>query len=215
MSAQKPDCMLYLITPDQIEDLDIFAKTLSDILKATEVACVQLRLKGVDDATIVQTGLKLVEVCHEHDVPLILNDRADLVPKIDADGVHLGQGDGAVADAREIIGHMRDIGVTCHDSMDLAFAAGEAGANYVAFGAFFPTDTKETVYKPEPSLLTVWDEIAEIPSVAIGGITVDNCAEIISAGADLIAVSGAVWNYPDGPVAGASAIISAMKAAGK
>lgn len=193
-------CELYLITPPTIDDLDAFAGTLSDTLATGAVACVQLRLKGVEDAAIVEAAKAIMPVCHKHDVAFILNDRADLAAELDADGVHLGQEDGDIKVARALLGHDKDIGITCHDSMDLAFQAGEAGADYVAFGAFFDTDTKDASTRPELDILTTWDEVTTLPSVAIGGITVDNCRTVAEAGAHFVAVCGGVWNHPAGPV---------------
>ncbi|WP_262694001.1 thiamine phosphate synthase [Kordiimonas aquimaris] len=194
-------CELYLITPAQIDDAAAFAKTLSNVLATGFVACVQLRLKDVSDEEIISVAKVLMPVCHEHDVAFILNDRADLAAELDADGVHLGQHDGDIKTARALLGHDKDIGVTCHDSKHLAYEAGDAGADYVAFGAFFDTNTKQTEFRPDLELLTVWDEITDIPCVAIGGITVENCRKLADAGAHFVAVSSGVWDYAEGPVA--------------
>lgn len=198
-------CDLYLISPPQIDDMDVFAATLADVLATGAVACFQLRLKEVSDDDIRSAVRLLMPVCHEHDVAFILNDRADLAAELNTDGVHLGQYDGDVRAARSLIGHEKDIGVTCHDSMHLAFEAGEAGADYVAFGAFFETDTKLALARPELEILTTWDEVTDLPCVAIGGITVDNCKSVADAGAHFIAVSSGVWRYPEGPVAAVKA----------
>lgn len=205
-----PKCELYLITPPRIDDLPAFANTLNDVLATGAVACVQLRLKDVSDAEIIGAATVLLPICHKHDVAFILNDRADLAADVGADGVHLGQHDGDIRTARTLLGHDRDIGVTCHDSMHLAFEAGEAGADYVAFGAFFPTATKETEFQPDKELLTTWDEITDLPCVAIGGITVENCRQLSDAGAHFVAVSAGVWDYPDGPVAAVQAFAEAL-----
>lgn len=209
-ASDKHICELYLITPPRIDDVAAFARLLDDTLATGHVACLQLRLKDVPDAVVVDTAKKLMAVCHQHDVAFILNDRADLAAELDADGVHLGQHDGDVRSARTLVGHGKDIGVTCHDSMHLAFEAGEAGADYVAFGAFFPTETKETEYQPELDILTAWDEVTNLPCVAIGGITVDNCREVAKAGAHFAAVSSGVWDHPDGPVAAVEAFAEAL-----
>jgi len=206
-------CLIYLITPARIHDLAAFAQHLGDVLDAAPVACVQLRLKDVTDAEIREAADRLLEVCHAREVPLIINDRADIAAEVGADGVHLGQDDGSVEDARKLLGHDADIGVTCHDSRHLAFTAGEAGANYVAFGAFFDSGTKDVEYKAELDLVMDWVEVSEIPCVAIGGITAENCGPIVKAGADFIAVSGAVWAHVDGPVAGVKALHQAIEAA--
>lgn len=206
-----PACELYLITPPQIEDLTGFAGTLDAVLATGHVACVQLRLKDVPDDRIIEAVQALMPVCHTHEVAFILNDRADLAAELDVDGVHIGQHDGDVRTVRTLLGHNKDIGVTCHDSTHLAFEAGEAGADYVAFGAFFPTTTKETEFHPELDILTTWDEVTDLPCVAIGGITVENCREVAAAGAHFVAVSSGVWGYADGPVAAVNAFADALK----
>jgi thiamine-phosphate pyrophosphorylase len=205
--------MLYLITPEVIDDIDAFTNQLGDIFKHVDVACLQLRLKNIDDDQLLNFGVKVRDLCHANDVAFIVNDRADIAVQLDADGVHLGQGDGSIDDARDMIGFDRDIGITCHDSMDLAFQAGEAGANYIAFGAFYPSKTKDTGYQADMELLRVWSAITELPCVAIGGITAENCGDLVKAGADFIAVSGAVWNDPEGPAKGAHKILASIRAA--
>lgn len=191
-------CRLYLVSPPTI-DVDAFAGRLEEALSGGDVACFQLRLKDASDNDILAAGRRLIEICHAHDAALIVNDRPDLAHEIKADGVHLGQSDMNIREAREFVGFDASIGVTCHDSRHLAFEAGEAGADYVAFGAFFHTATKETQYHPDPEILTLWSEVTELPAVAIGGITVDNCAVLAAAGADFVAVSSGVWDYPAGP----------------
>lgn len=193
-------CGLYLLTPPAIKDLDAFAEKLDAVLATGAVDCVQLRLKGADDADIIAVGKQLLGICHKYEVPLLVNDSAELAHAVDADGVHLGQEDGDVASARALLGANKDIGVTCHDSKHLAFEAGEAGANYVAFGAFFESATKPGAVPADLSILTDWDEITDIPSVAIGGISVENCKTVVQAGAHFVAVCGCVWDHPEGPV---------------
>ena len=145
----KRDCSIYLITPASIDDPAAFASDLAAALEAGPVACVQLRLKGASDGQIVAAAAALMPVCHEREVAFVINDRADLAKTVDADGVHLGADDGTIADARELLGHDRSIGYTCKDSIHTGYDAGEAGADYVAFGAFYPTTTKETNARPE------------------------------------------------------------------
>lgn len=203
-------CELYLITPPQINDLAAFAAELDKVLATGSVACLQLRLKGVDEDTIRAAAKKLMPVCDAHDVAFILNDNAELAHELDAGGVHLGQGDGDVRAARSLLGHDKDIGVTCHDSRHLAFEAGEAGADYVAFGAFFETKTKQTDARPDLEILSMWEEVTDLPCVAIGGITVENCRSLADAGAHFVAVSGSVWNHPEGPVAAVEAFAEAL-----
>ncbi|MFC7379005.1 thiamine phosphate synthase [Brevundimonas sp. GCM10030266] len=194
----RPPCALYLITPPAIPDLSAFAKTLGEALDAGAVAALQIRLKDVDDATVLAAVEALRPVAQARGVAVILNDRPDLAKRSGCDGVHVGQSDASYDEARRTMGPDAMIGVTCHDSRELAMDAAEAGADYVAFGAFFPTTTKETEHRPEPEILTIWQETVETPCVAIGGITAENAAGLARAGADFVAVSGAVWNHPKG-----------------
>lgn len=203
-------CELYLITPSRIDDMEAFAALLDKVLATGSVACLQLRLKGVGDDEIRAAANKIMPICAAHEVAFILNDSAELAHELDADGVHLGQSDGDVRAARALLGHDKDIGVTCHDSRHLAFEAGEAGADYVAFGAFFDTDTKQTDVRPDLEILTMWDEVTDLPCVAIGGITVENCRSLADAGAHFVAVSAGIWNHPDGPVAAVKAFTGAL-----
>lgn len=185
-------CQLYLISP-----LDVggaFPDRLARALDAGPVAAFQFRVKGLDEHQAARLAEPLQRICAERDVAFIINDSISLAKRLGADGVHLGQGDGTVEDARARLGREAQIGVTCHNSRHLAMDAGEAGADYVAFGAFFPTQTKQVEYHAEPELLTWWQSLMEIPCVAIGGITPANCHELVQAGADFLAVSGAVWN---------------------
>jgi thiamine-phosphate pyrophosphorylase len=194
----RPPCRLYLITPPAISDLDAFAATLDQALAAGDVAALQIRLKPADDDTIRRAVDVLAPVCRRHDVAVILNDRPDLARAAGCDGVHIGQGDAPLAEARRIMGPDAMIGVTCHDDRDLAWDAAENGADYVAFGAFYPTSTKATVHRPSLDLLTVWQETVETPCVAIGGITLDTAEQVARAGADFVAVSGGIWSYEGG-----------------
>ena len=194
---------LYLITPP-LFDLESFPELLDKTLAAGDVACLQLRLKQADetpvaDNLILQAAEKLLPIAHKYDVGLLINDRADLALTAGADGVHVGQADTPYAEARQILGQDAIIGVTCHDSRHLAMVAGEEGADYVAFGAFFPTSTKTPSAQAGHDLLTWWQETTELPCVAIGGITTENASTLIKAGADFIAVSGGVWGYEHGP----------------
>ena len=187
----RPACQLYLISPPAI-DLG-FADRLRRALDAGPVAAFQIRLKGIDDHAIAALAEPLQRICNDAEVAFIVNDSIGLAKRLGADGVHLGQQDGDIREAREILGRDVQIGVTCHDSRHLAMEAGEKGADYVAFGAFFPTNTKVTEHRPEIELLEWWRQMMEIPMVAIGGITPANCAPLIEAGADFLAVSSAVW----------------------
>lgn len=205
---RRPDCQLYLISPPEIDDS--FTDALDAALGAGPVAAFQLRLKGLDDHAVAALAEPLIAVCRKHDVAFIVNDSIGLAKRLGADGVHLGQEDGDPRDAREALGKDAQIGVTCHDSRHLAMEAGEAGADYVAFGAFYPTTTKETKHRPEPSIIGWWSTLFGIPCVAIGGITAENAAPLVEAGADFIAVSSAVWQHPGGAAAGVAAFAGVL-----
>lgn len=197
-------CRLYLITPPRFE-LEHFSHALSDALSGGDVACVQLRLKDIPDDEVLRIGAALKPIVQAADAAFIVNDRPDLAARLDADGVHVGQGDASYAEARRLMGNERIVGVTCHDSRDLAYEAAAAGADYVAFGAFYPTDTKEPSHWAEPELLSIWQESMETPCVAIGGITVANAEPLVRSGADFLAVSAGVWAHPEGPRAAVAA----------
>ncbi|QGZ93911.1 thiamine phosphate synthase [Terricaulis silvestris] len=197
-------CRLYLITPPVFE-LEAFSRALEGALAGGDIACVQLRLKDAGDAEVLRVGAALKPIAHSADTAFVLNDRPDLAAKLDADGVHVGQTDARYAEARALMGRDRIVGVTCHNSRDLAYEAAEAGADYVAFGAFYPTGTKEPSHWAEPEILEIWQETATTPCVAIGGINVENAAPLVHAGADFIAVSAGVWAHVDGPRAAVAA----------
>lgn len=201
-----PICRLYLITPPRLDDLTEFGRELAAALDADDVAALQIRLKRVDDGAIAAAVTALAPICRARGVAVILNDRPDLAASLDCDGVHVGQSDANYADARRLVGRERMVGVTCHDSRHLAMEAAEAGADYVAFGAFFPTTTKDAATRAEPELLSIWQDTMQIPCVAIGGITVDNARDLARAGADFVAVSAGVWSHGDGPAAAVKAL---------
>lgn len=188
---ERGDCRLYLISPGEIGAG--FAERLARALDAGPVAAFQFRVKGVDEHEAARLAEPLRRVCDQREVAFIVNDSISLARRLGADGVHLGQRDGTVEEARQRLGREAQIGVTCHASRHLAMEAGEAGADYVAFGAFFPSKTKVSEHRPEPELLTWWQQLFELPCVAIGGITPGNCAPLVRAGADFLAVSDAVW----------------------
>jgi thiamine-phosphate pyrophosphorylase len=194
---------LYLITPPRIDAT--FVQTLEDALAAGEVAALQIRLKDHAEDEVRQLAPALIDCAQKHGVAAIMNDSAALADELGCDGVHIGQQDGRIKDARAVMGKDRTVGVTCHDSRHLAMTAGEAGADYVAFGAFFPTDTKDAPTQADISVLNWWIELFELPCVAIGGITVDNATPLVEADADFLAVSGGVWKHPDGPAAAVKA----------
>lgn len=204
-------CQIYLISP-----LDVtgdFADRLAAALDAAPVAAFQFRVKDIDQHAAAKLAEPLLAICQARDVAFIVNDDVSLAKRIGADGVHLGQGDGDPREARSALGPDAQIGVTCHDSRHMAMEAGEAGADYIAFGAFFPTTTKEVKHQAGIELLSWWTALSEIPCVAIGGITAENCAPLVKAGADFLAVSAAVWAHPEGAAAGVSALEAAIRAA--
>jgi thiamine-phosphate pyrophosphorylase len=201
-----PLCRLYLITPPRLDDLAGFGRVLGHALDAGDVAALQIRLKDTPDEVIAAAVDALKPIAQARGVAVILNDRPDLAAQLDCDGVHVGQDDVPYREARRIVGKDRMVGVTCHDSRHLAMEAAEAGADYVAFGAFFPTATKEAKTRADPEILTIWQETMETPCVAIGGITVDTASTLAAAGADFLAVSAGVWSYGDGPAAAVAAL---------
>jgi len=193
-------CRLYLITPPKFEPR-AFAEELKRALDGGDVASLQLRMKDASDNEILRAAEIVMPIAQDRDVAFIVNDRPDLAHMLRADGVHIGQEDTPYEEAREIVGKNAIVGVTCHNSRDLAFAAGEAGADYVAFGAFFPTATKIPKATADLELLQWWAETMTVPVVAIGGITVENAKPLVEAGADFLAVSAGVWGHKDGPQA--------------
>ncbi|MGQ9368979.1 thiamine phosphate synthase [Azospirillum sp. ST 5-10] len=206
------DCRLYLVTPPALEPA-AFAVRLAEALDAGDVACVQLRLKDCDDDTVRRAVDALRPVAQDRGVAFILNDHPGLARETGCDGVHVGQTDTPYRKARQIVGADAIVGVTCHDSRHLAMVAAEDGADYVAFGSFFPTLTKDVEHHAAPDLLSWWTELMEVPCVAIGGITPENCGPLVRAGADFLAVVGAVWNHPQGPGAAVAAFARAIERA--
>jgi thiamine-phosphate pyrophosphorylase len=210
MADKKPLCRLYLITPPALEPA-VFGDQLAAALDGGDVACVQLRLKGVDDDAIKRACDALRPVTQQRGVAFILNDRPDLAAATGCDGVHVGQEDASYAAARTALGAGRIVGVTCHASRHLAIDAAEDGADYVAFGAFFPSTTKENPKgQADIELLRWWSEMMTVPSVAIGGITAENCGALVEAGADFLAVAGGVWSDPAGPAVAVKALNAAI-----
>lgn len=211
MSDLHPSCQLYLISP-----LDVggdFPARLEAALSAGPVAAFQFRVKDIEQHEAARLAAPLQEICAAHDCAFIVNDSVALAKRLRADGLHLGQSDDDLAEAREELGPDVQIGVTCHNSRHLAMEAGEAGADYVAFGAFYSTQTKQVEHVAEIETLEKWATIMEIPCVAIGGITPGNAMPLIQAGADFIAVSGAVWNHADGPAAAVRAFCQLLSEA--
>lgn len=203
---------LYLITPPAIADAAAFMPLLESALDAGDVAALQIRLKDIGDNQLADITRVIAPAAQARGVAVLMNDRVPLVKSLRLDGVHIGQSDMKLKEARKILGPDLMIGVTCHNSRHLAMEAAEDGADYVAFGAFYPTATKAVEHMAELETLEIWQETMEVPCVAIGGITADNAGEVARAGADFIAVSGAVWNHPDGPAAGVRALLAALQA---
>jgi thiamine-phosphate pyrophosphorylase len=193
---------LYLISPQEVGGG--FPERLKAALGPGVAAAFQLRVKDVEEHELARLAEPLQRICADSEVTFIVNDSMQLAKRLGADGVHLGQSDGDVREARGLLGPSAQIGKTCHDSRHFAMEAGEAGADYVAFGAFYPTTTKPSHYRPDPAILGWWSSLFEIPCVAIGGITPDNAKPLVDAGADFIAVCQAVWGKDD-PAAAARA----------
>jgi thiamine-phosphate pyrophosphorylase len=198
------NCRLYLISPPKLSATN-FITPLREALAGGDVASFQLRLKDVEDDAIRRAADLLRPIVQAHGAAFILNDRPDLAAELGCDGVHVGQDDASYADARAAMGPSRIVGVTCHDSRHLAVEAAEAGADYVAFGAFFPTRTKEPKTQADIALLNWWSDVMVVPAVAIGGIIVANAPALVEAGADFLAVSAGVWEHADGPKAAVKA----------
>ena len=206
------DRFIYLISPEAVTtlaELDAFAAALEEAVATDLTAAFQLRLKNVSDDWIGEVTKRLLPICQARDVAFIMNDRPDLAAKFGCDGVHVSPDDMDFAKVRDIIGDELIFGATCRASRDMAFDAGEAGADYVAFGAFYPTRTKAAKSKATPDILEWWNGIAELPSCAIGGINASNAKVLKDAGADYLAVVSAVWDHADGPAAGVRALAEA------
>jgi thiamine-phosphate pyrophosphorylase len=202
-------CRLYLITPPKLE-LPAFADELKRALEAGDIASLQLRLKDISDDEIRRAAEALMPIAQARGVAFILNDRPDLAAELGADGVHIGQDDASYGEARAAVGPDRTVGVTCHNSRHLAIEAAEAGADYVAFGAFYPTQTKQPKAAADPEILRWWSELMVVPCVAIGGITMENAPLLVEAGADFLAVSAGVWASENGPTAAVRAFATLL-----
>ena len=209
-----PGCRLYLITPPRL-DPAAFRDDLAAALDAGDVGALQLRLKDVGDDEVRRAVDALLPVADAQGVTFILNDRPDLAAETGCDGVHIGQDDAGYDAARAAVGPDRVVGVTCKNSRHLGMVAGEQGADYVAFGAFFPTETKQTDVRADPEILEWWSEMMVLPSVAIGGITIENCGALVTAGADFLAVISAVGGHADGPAAAVKAFNAAIAEAAR
>lgn len=196
----KDCCQLYLVTPQKL-DPKVFTNDLAAAIDAGNVACVQLRLKEISRDEVASAIDILRPTVQDRDIAFILNDDPELAVETGCDGVHVGQDDMSYKDARKFVGEGAIVGMTCLDSSDLAMRAAEEGADYVAFGAFYPTNTKTSKGRPSPDILTKWSTFTTVPCVAIGGIRPENCSDLINAGADFLAVISAIWDHPEGPAA--------------
>jgi thiamine-phosphate pyrophosphorylase len=214
-SMREHPCQIYLITPPQIPDLGRFCHDLRQALAAgadhRAIAALQIRLKDTPEADIIAITEAIKPICWEKDVAVIMNDHVALSKHLGCDGVHLGQDDMPLRDARKILGPKAMIGVTCHNSRHLAIEAAENSADYIAFGAFFPTTTKVASHKAEPEILRIWQDFMQIPCVAIGGIDAQNAGIVAHAGADFIAVSSFVWTHKLGTDAAINELIVSIK----
>lgn len=207
-------CSLYLVSPPVL-DPQAFAPLLIQALEGGEVGAFQLRMKEASEAQVIEAAQVLLPICRAKGVAFLINDSAAIAAKVGADGVHIGQDDGSVAEARAVLGEEAVIGVTCHASGHMAMEAGDAGADYVAFGAFFPTTSKpmekqEKYGRPTLELVEWWTTHTVLPCVAIGGMTPANCGPVVQAGADFVAAIQAVWNAPEGPKAAVAAFNRAI-----
>lgn len=197
---------LYLVTPDELDPLRLLERIQPVLAYAS---CLQLRSKVMDANTLRDAGVHLRRACAAAGVTFIVNDDAILAHELGADGVHLGEHDGAIADARNVLGNEAIIGVSCYDDAERAHAAVAAGADYVAFGACFPSSTKPAARCADLGLFPQTSSL-QVPRVAIGGITPDNAGAVIAAGADLIAVISGVFDARD-PAAAARAYLSCFE----
>ncbi|HHL43312.1 MAG TPA: thiamine phosphate synthase [Hellea balneolensis] len=197
--SENPTCQIYLITPPSIGDIQAFSRILQTTLAAAPIACLQIRIKDRAPEDIINLATEIVPICHAHETLVIMNDDPHLVAPCQADGVHLGQSDMDIKNAQQLLEDDAIIGITCHNSTSLAIEAAMSDADYVAFGSFFESATKPEARPADLEILQWWRHTTIIPSVAIGGITVDNAEAIIKAGADYIALSSGVWDYAKGP----------------
>ncbi|MBA2935811.1 thiamine phosphate synthase [Sphingomonas sp. CGMCC 1.13654] len=206
---RRPACQLYLISPPTITPA--FVDTLAATLDGGPVAAFQLRLLGIDDHAIAKLAEPIQKLCADRDVAFLVSESIGLAKRLGADGVHFEHGLDDVREARQVLGPAAQIGVSAADSRHLAMEAGEAGADYISFGAFYPSITKDSDARPDPSILSWWTTLFELPCVAVGGITPDNAVPLVKAGADFLAVCGAIWNAEGGPATAVAAFDRAMR----
>jgi thiamine-phosphate pyrophosphorylase len=188
---------IYLISPPKIELLN-FSKRLEKALKTNLVPVFQLRLKEYSNFELTQIAKEIKKICDNNNCLFLLNDSLEIALNVGANGVHLGVEDGSILSARKNSPENFLIGASCYDSRHLAMKAGEQGADYLSFGAFFESKTKKSRGNPGLEILEWSNEILNLPTVAIGGITTDNCAPLVKSGVDFLSVISYVWNYPEG-----------------
>ncbi len=209
---EDPECRLYLVTPSEF-NLREFQASLNDAMNAGDVACVQLRMKDASDDLILGAAEMLMPIVHDHGAAFLINDRPDIAARAGADGVHIGQKDASYEEARSLLGDAAIIGITCHNSRHLAMIAGEKDADYVAFGAMYPSTTKQAKTEASLDLIRWWHEVTVVQCVAIGGLTPENCSPVVEAGADFLAVCAAVWSHTGGPAMAVQAFNAAIQQA--
>lgn len=186
---------LYAVTPDEPDILTLGAKVLQAVLGGAKF--VQYRNKTASAVQRIAQAIALRDICHAHGAKLIINDHLALALEVNADGLHLGKDDGAVAAARAALGPGRILGVSCYNALDFALQAQEQGADYLAFGSFFASGVKPNAVRVPVTLLQLAKRRLSVPVVAIGGITLDNAPDIVAAGADSIAVISALFDASD------------------
>lgn len=188
---------IYLISPPQIELKD-FSLKLENALKTGFVPSFQLRLKNYSPSEIKKISQEIKKICDENNCLFLLNDFYEIALEVGASGVHVGIDDKKISQIRQNSPKNFVIGASCYDSKHLAMEAGEQGADYISFGAFFETQTKISRGKPTVEILNWASEILNLPIVAIGGINDKNCVELVKNGADFLAVISYVWQHPEG-----------------
>ncbi len=189
---RKNNKFIYLISPNKIKTKDFYIK-LNQVLSSKKVSFFQLRLKKETYKNKISIGKKIKKICNKHKVKFIINDEPILAKKINADGCHLGQKDMNILKAKKILKN-KIIGITCHNSINLAKKAIDGGANYIAFGAFYSSQTKKIKYISNLKILNLAKKITNIPIVAVGGINVNNYKKLLLNNANFLAISGYIWN---------------------
>lgn len=188
---------IYLISPPNFVEKEFF-DNLKNALKTGLVSAFQLRVKNYSNKEVENLARQVKKVCLDYNCPFLLNDYLDIALNLNLEGVHLGCEDENIALARKSSHKNFIIGASCYDSKHLAFEACEQGANYISFGTFFPSITKNSKGKPEKEIISWANEILDLPTVAIGGINDSNCSSLIKEGVDFLAIISYVWNHQKG-----------------